>query len=139
MKLQKNMIMRSLIKNLFVTVIILVVSFCASIEKSGLASGVPQPAKKFFITGHRGADGLKPENTLAAFKAACEIGVDAVELDVLLTADSTIVVHHDYTLKRETTRTADGEWLSLSGLAIKDLTLAQLKTYDVGRLKPNTR
>jgi glycerophosphoryl diester phosphodiesterase len=65
--------------------------------------------------------------------------VDAIELDVFLTADSTIVVHHDYTLKPETTRTADGEWLSRSGPAIKDLSLAQLKTYDVGRLKPNTR
>lgn len=101
--------------------------------------GNKQPTKNIFIVGHRGAAGLKPENTLAAFREACELGVDAVELDVLLTVDNTLVVHHDYALKPETTRTADGEWLSRSGPAIKDLTLAQLKTYDVGRLKPNTR
>lgn len=101
--------------------------------------GNKQPAEKLLIVGHRGAAGLKPENTLAAFREACEIGVDAVELDVFLTVDKAIVVHHDYTLKPETTRTADGEWLSGFGPAIKDLTFVQLKTYDVGRLKPNTR
>jgi len=101
--------------------------------------GNDQPVEKLLIVGHRGAAGLKPENTLAAFREACEIGVDAVELDVFLTVNKTIVVHHDYTLKPETTRTADGEWLSRSGPALKDLALEQLKTYDVGRLKPNTR
>jgi glycerophosphoryl diester phosphodiesterase len=141
MKFQKKMTVRFLVKSLFVSVIILVGSLYNATEKCGLASGVPQPqpAQKFLIVGHRGAAGLAPENTLAAFRKACEIGVNAVELDVYLTAESTIVVHHDYTLKPETTRKADGEWLSRSGPAIKDLTLAQLKTYDVGRLKPNTR
>jgi glycerophosphoryl diester phosphodiesterase len=42
-------------------------------------------------------------------------------------------------LKPEITRTPDGEWLSRPGPLIKELTLANLKTYDVGRLKPNTR
>ena len=112
---------------------------CRTSESALPLDGNKQPVENLYIVGHRGAAGLKPENTLAAFREACELGVDAVELDVFLTADSTIVVHHDYTLKPETTRTADGEWLSLSGPAIKDLTLAQLKTYDVGRLKPNTR
>ena len=139
MKLQKNMIVRFLVKSLFVSGIILVGFLYNATEKCGLASGVPQPVQNFLIVGHRGAAGLAPENTLAAFRKACELGVDAVELDVFLTADDNIAVHHDYTLKPETTRTADGKWLSRSGLAIKDLTLAQLKTYDVGRLKPSTR
>ncbi len=52
---------------------------------------------------------------MAAFKKACELGVDAVELDVLLTADSKIVVHHDYMLKPDIARTADGKWLPHSG------------------------
>jgi glycerophosphoryl diester phosphodiesterase len=141
MKFQKKMTVRFLVKSFFVSVIILVGSLYNATEKYGLASGVPQPqpAQKFLIVGHRGAAGLAPENTLAAFRKACEIGVNAVELDVFLTADDNIVVHHDYTLKPEATRTADGKWLGRSGPAIKDLTLAQLKTYDVGRLKPNTR
>ena len=66
-------------------------------------------------------------------------GVDAVELDVLLTADNKIAVHHDFSLKPEITRTPQGDWLSLPCPAIKDLTLAELKAYDVGRLNPNMR
>jgi glycerophosphoryl diester phosphodiesterase len=98
-----------------------------------------RPDINLFVVGHRGAAGLAPENTLAAFKKACKFGVDAIELDVFLNADSHIVVHHDYQLKPETTRSSDGKFLRRPGPAIKDLTLTQLRTYDVGRLKPNTR
>ena len=41
---------------------------------------------------HRGASGTAPENTLAAFKKAIEIGVDAVELDLHGSADGEVVV-----------------------------------------------
>ena len=51
---------------------------------------------------HRGASGNAPENTLAAFKKALEIGVDAVELDLHGTVDGEIVVIHDATLDRTT-------------------------------------
>ncbi|RKU23591.1 hypothetical protein C6503_02750 [Candidatus Poribacteria bacterium] len=51
---------------------------------------------------HRGASGNAPENTLAAFKKALEIGVDAVELDLHGTADGEVVVIHDATLDRTT-------------------------------------
>lgn len=51
---------------------------------------------------HRGASGIAPENTLAAFKKAIEIGVDAVELDLHGTADGEIVVIHDASLDRTT-------------------------------------
>ena len=91
------------------------------------------------IIGHRGAAGLAPENTLAAFKRGCALGVDAIELDVLVSADGELVVHHDFRLKPEIARTADGAWIaSGSPPAIKDLSLAQLKTYDIGRLQPKT-
>ena len=82
--------------------------------------------------------GLAPENTLSAFKKACEIGPDAIELDVLLTGDGKIAVHHDYTLKPEMTRTPEGEWLNHPSPLIRELTLTNLKAYDVGRLKPGT-
>ena len=139
MKPQKKMVLRSMVIAISVFAIILAASSSTAIDRSSLPSGNAQPAKKLLKIGHRGAAGLAPENTLAAFGKACELGVDAVELDVFLTADSTLVVHHDYTLKPEITRTADGEWQSRPGPAIKELTLAQLKTYDVGRLKPDTR
>lgn len=92
--------------------------------------------KHLYVIGHRGAAGLAPENTLAAVKKAVEIGVDAVELDVQLSADGRVVVYHDFCLKSEITRTSEGVWLEgLKGRPIKDLTLPELKTYDVGRLK----
>ena len=124
---------------LIITVAQFLLISCRSQGNSLPQGGTNLAPQKLLIVGHRGAAGLAPENTLAAFKKACDIGVDAVELDVFLTADDNIAVHHDYTLKPEATRTADGKWLSRSGPAIKDLTIAQLKTYDVGRLKPNTR
>src|SRR5512143_92351 len=94
---------------------------------------------KPLVIGHRGAAGLLPENTLAAFGKACELGVDALELDVLVSADGVPVVHHDFRLRPEIARTAEGTWISsASPPAIKDLTLAQLRAYDVGRLKAGT-
>ncbi len=113
---------------------------CQATEKSDAKLKPERLIKKFYVIGHRGAAGLAPENTLAAFKWAFNLGVDAVELDVLITADGKIVVHHDFSLNPEIARTPDGAWLKdWEGPAIKDLTLAELKTYDVGRLKPNTK
>ncbi|MCU0592630.1 MAG: hypothetical protein MUC57_14305 [Desulfobacterales bacterium] len=101
-----------------------------------VAAGVPGPP---LVIGHRGAAGLLPENTLAAFKRGCDLGIDAIELDVLVSADGELVVHHDFKLKPEIARTADGTWIpSGSQPAIKELTVARLKSYDIGRLQPKT-
>lgn len=71
---------------------------------------------------HRGASAYAPENTLAAFNLAAEMGADGIELDVVLTRDSEIVVIHDETVDR----TTDG-----SG-HVSDFTLAQIKRLDAG-------
>ena len=55
--------------------------------------------------GHRGAKGYKPENTLASFAKAIELNVDAIELDVHLSSNCEIMVIHDETLNRTTTKT----------------------------------
>ena len=47
------------------------------------------------LIGHRGARGLFPENTLEGFAAAAALGLDGIELDVVLTADGVPVVCHD--------------------------------------------
>ena len=120
-----------------------VVGLCLTMGIATLSPAQTPAAKgadmKPLIIGHRGAAGLAPENTLAAFARACELGVDGIELDVLVSADGELVVHHDFRLKPEIARTADGTWIS-SALppALKDLTVAQLKAYDVGRLQPKT-
>ena len=87
---------------------------------------------------HRGGAGLRPENTLAAFAHALDIGVDGFELDVHLAKDGSVVVFHDDALKPEIVRDADGRWLAERGALIKDLPYAALQTYDVGRHDPGT-
>jgi glycerophosphoryl diester phosphodiesterase len=59
---------------------------------------MPHPSGRPWIIAHRGASLRAPENTLAAFRLAAELGADAVELDVRMTADGLLVVHHDDTL-----------------------------------------
>lgn len=59
-----------------------------------------QQEKKINIIAHRGYSSLFPENTLAAFRGACEIGVDYVELDVQSTKDGVLVIYHDTDLLR---------------------------------------
>ncbi len=53
-----------------------------------------------FVIAHRGFSGCYPENTLAAVRAAVELGVDFVEIDVHETGDGELIVFHDYRLKR---------------------------------------
>ena len=92
----------------------------------------------FDLQGHRGARGLAPENTLAAFERALDIGVTTLELDVGLTADGVVVVSHDPYLNPNITRTGDGKWLESRGPLIKNLTLAAVQRYDVGRIQPDS-
>jgi len=91
------------------------------------------------IIGHRGAAGLAPENTLPSFSRACAIGVDGIEFDVHLSADGAVVVHHDYALNPEIARDAGGAWVADSARPVlRERTLAELRAYDVGRLRPDT-
>ncbi|GAB3658008.1 glycerophosphodiester phosphodiesterase [Actinocorallia lasiicapitis] len=89
------------------------------------------------MQGHRGARGLRPENTLPAFTHALELGVDGVELDVGLTSDGVVVVHHDQTLSALTTvdrapLTPDDPQFPYVGWPLRKLSLAQIKTVDSG-------
>ncbi len=135
----KWMILRPFFRAVLIWTIVSTATWSIAGDKLNSTSDDSVSDNEFFVVGHRGAAGLAPENTLAAVKKACEFGVDAIELDVFLSADAELVVHHDYRLKPETTRGSDGKWLRRPGPAVKDLNLSQLKTYDVGRLKPGTR
>lgn len=85
------------------------------------------------VIGHRGAAGLLPENTLAGFKKAIELGVDTIELDIQLTSDNEAVVSHDSRLNPAITRDSKGKWIKERHL-IKELTLSEVQYYDVGKL-----
>lgn len=77
------------------------------------------------IIAHRGASYLAPENTLAAFRKAIEIGADGVEMDVQQTSDKGLVIHHDYIIDLHT---------DISG-KIYDMTMGELKDLDFGSWK----
>jgi len=88
--------------------------------KRGLSffEGMPHPA----IIAHRGASVEAPENTLAAFRLAVDLGAHAIELDAKLSADGEIVVMHDDTVDR----TTNGHG------RVKDIRLNDLKKLDAG-------
>ena len=95
---------------------------------------------KSFNIAHRGGAGLRPENTLAAFSNALDLGVDGFELDVHVARDGTVVVFHDDALKPDIVRDAHGHWIDPTARPlIRDLSLSDLQSYDVGRLKPRTK
>jgi glycerophosphoryl diester phosphodiesterase len=95
------------------------------------------PASAVDLQGHRGARGLAPENTLAAFRIALAIGVSTLETDLALTADDVLVLSHDPMVKAALARTPDGRWLDADGPPIRALTAAEVARYDVGRLDPS--
>jgi len=77
---------------------------------------------RFYRCAHRGASGHAPENTLAAFRLAMEMGAEMCELDVQQTADDRLVVMHDDRLER-TTNGNGNLW---------EMTLPDLQRYDAG-------
>jgi glycerophosphoryl diester phosphodiesterase len=89
----------------------------------------------FDLQGHRGARGLLPENTLPAFEKAIQLGVSTLELDVGVSKDGVVVISHDRALNPDITRDASGAYLAAPVL-VNRLTLAEIKTYDVGRINP---
>jgi len=74
------------------------------------------------VIAHRGDSAHRPENTLAAFAGALELGVSAVELDIQLTRDGHVVVIHDVDLERTTSGRGD----------VRQLTLAEVRAVSAG-------
>ncbi|TWO66948.1 glycerophosphodiester phosphodiesterase [Caenimonas sedimenti] len=98
---------------------------------------VPPPV--FDLQGHRGARALLPENSLAGFALALELGVNTLELDIAITKDGVLVITHDRGINVDITRGPDGQFLSGKGPAVKDLTFEEVQRFDVGRIRPGTK
>jgi glycerophosphoryl diester phosphodiesterase len=75
-----------------------------------------------YVVGHRGAAALLPENTIAGFQHAIQLGCDYVECDVHLSRDNHLVVIHDETVDRTTNGSG----------RVADMTLAELRQLDAG-------
>jgi glycerophosphoryl diester phosphodiesterase len=101
-------------------------------------AGTALVAQALDLQGHRGARGLAPENTLRSFEVALQHGVSTLELDIAITSDGVLVIHHDLALNPNITRDEQGRWLEQPSAPIATMTWADLQRHDVGRLKPES-
>jgi glycerophosphoryl diester phosphodiesterase len=100
-----------------------------------------QNALKFDLQGHRGARGLKPENTIPAFIRAMEYGVTTLELDLAITKDRQVVVSHEPWMAADICLQPDGSEIKKSEetrFNIYQLTYDQVIAFDCGQ-KGNPR
>lgn len=92
-------------------------------ENTSSTSEAPETEKPAILNiAHRGGAKLAPENTIAAIRQAIELGVDMIEIDVILSQDGEVIVIHDDKIDR----TTDGEGV------VKEMTLEEIKQYDAG-------
>ena len=92
------------------------------------------------VHGHRGCRGLRPENTLPAFLHALELGVDVLELDVVISADRQVVVSHEPWLNPLICRGPAGEPIPPDARAAYNLyrmPYSLIRTCDCGLLHPS--
>jgi glycerophosphoryl diester phosphodiesterase len=130
---------------------VLVVLLAVPVPPRVPADGVPGPPEaELLVIGHRGAAGHRPEHTLASYELAARMGADAIECDVVSTADGVLVCRHENEISgttdvadhpeladRRTTRTVDG--VALTGWFTEDLTLAELRTLRAVERLPEVR
>ena len=92
-------------------------------------------AQSLDIQGHRGARGLLPENTIPAFIRAIDVGVQTLELDVVITKDKKVLVSHEPYMSSSICSKPDGSGISSeesNALNIYQMTYEQIKSYDCG-------
>ncbi len=94
-------------------------------------------SRTLIIAGATGY-GVWPANTLEGARRCLAAPVDGFEIDVQITADGHVVAHHDYRLSPDATR-LDGKWLEAPGPPLKEMTLTDLRRYDVGSLRPGSK
>jgi glycerophosphoryl diester phosphodiesterase len=95
---------------------------CMSDADSGRPTEYPAPWSSgkthpsYAVVAHRGGSAYSPENTLLAVVNSARSGIDAIEIDVLLSSDGEVILNHDFTLQRTTD--CAGEISTLSSRAI---------------------
>jgi glycerophosphoryl diester phosphodiesterase len=93
------------------------------------------PTPTFDLQGHRGARGLKPENTLPSFEVAIDLGVTTIETDVHLTSDGVPVLFHDAWISEQLCELVPGisSPYPIPHILISTLTLSDLRRYSARR------
>jgi glycerophosphoryl diester phosphodiesterase len=111
---------------------------CKAVQNEKMPNTVLQKPL-FDKQGHRGCRGLMPENTIPAMIHAVQMGVNTLELDVVVTADSQLLVSHEPYFHSNITTRPDGSPVTPAeekSLNIFKMTYAETEGYDVG-LKPH--
>lgn len=105
---------------------------------AALLALLPLPGQAFDLEAHRGGRGLMPENSLPAFANALSLGVTTLELDTGMTKDGHVVVAHDRRLNPAFARDPAGEYVAPPLPRLLDLTLDELRQFDIGRIDPKS-
>ncbi len=116
--MSRDILLRILL-SVFIAILIFALHRVITVSPS---STPPMLLTRPILFAHRGGSALAPENTLPAFRNGAELGADALELDVRLTADGELVVVHDESLERTTNGIGN----------VRDSTLSELKRLDAG-------
>ncbi len=91
--------------------------------------------QKLDIQGHRGCRGLMPENTIPAFLKALDVGVNTLELDVVISQDKKVVVSHEPYFSHEIALNPDGTEINVQNekaLNLYRMDYAQIAAFDCG-------
>jgi glycerophosphoryl diester phosphodiesterase len=90
---------------------------------------------RFEVQGHRGCRGLMPENTIPAMYKAIDLGVNTIEMDVVISKDKKVVVSHEPWFSHEITTKPDGSFIEAKEemkYNIYEMSYAEIIKYDVG-------
>jgi glycerophosphoryl diester phosphodiesterase len=94
----------------------------------------PPPIPEFDLQGHRGARGLLPENAVEGFLHALELGVTTLEMDVVISADSQIVVSHEPWFSHEICSRPDGSEIGPEDtVSLFSLPYDSIRLFDCGK------
>lgn len=105
---------------------------------SGETSMSTTAVKDIQVYGHRGMRSFAPESTLLGYQSALRVGVDWLDMDIVLTKEGEVLVSHDLTLNSNIVRDPKGNYVPAGKYVVKDMALAELEKFDVGRLNPHS-
>ena len=117
----------------FAIIAIFIVTSFTPTKNSEISSQTPP--QKLDIQGHRGARGLYPEITVTAFIEAVKLGVNTLEMDVIVSKDSQLVVSHEAWMSDEICTKPNGELVEKDAAAkynLYKMNYAEIKQYDCG-------
>lgn len=113
----------------------LILVFVFILSMTNYSETLAQKLPTFDVQGHRGARGLRPENTIPAFILALDSGVTTVELDLAVTKDGKLVVSHEPWMSADICLNPAGEEITSKeekGYNIYQMTYAEVQQFDCG-------